>query len=197
MLLSLLAGAAIPAGAALAMREDIQSDWLEAEFRHGVIAFGGGILLAAVAFVLVPDGTAKLPVWAAMAALGLGGVGFALLDRLIETRLGQMAQLVAMLADFLPEALALGALFASGSSSAPLLALMIGLQNLPEGFNSCRELSAAGLMKAPARVLLLFAGFAFLGPLAALGGHLWLVDYPQALGALMLFAAGGILYLIF
>lgn len=46
-------------------------------------------------------------------------------------------------------------------------------------------------------LLALLWGFAALGPLAALAGHVWLPDRPGTTGAIMLFAAGGILYLIF
>ncbi len=196
LLFSLLAGAMIPLGGILAQRENIRPNWLEQEFRHSVIAFGGGVLLAAIAFVLVPGGTADLPAWASMAAMGAGGIAFARLDLWIAQRLGKAGQLVAMLADFLPEAVALGALFATGSEAAPLLALMIGLQNLPEGFNAYRELAAAGHY-GPRRVLTVFLACAALGPLAALAGLVWLATAPAVTGALMLFAAGGLLYLIF
>ncbi len=49
-----LAGAAIPLGGAVAMVERISPRWLEQEFRHSVTAFGGVILILAVALVLVP-----------------------------------------------------------------------------------------------------------------------------------------------
>jgi len=57
ILYTLCAGACIPLGGVLAYVERIRPKWLENEFRHSVIAFGGGILLAAVALVLVPEGT--------------------------------------------------------------------------------------------------------------------------------------------
>ena len=50
------AGACIPLGGMLANIERIRPAWLENEFRHTVIAFGGGILVAAVSLVLVPEG---------------------------------------------------------------------------------------------------------------------------------------------
>lgn len=68
-----LAGAAIPLGGMTARFEHIQPEWLETEFRHSVIAFGGGALLAAVALVLVPEGMRHLPTWKALAAFGGGG----------------------------------------------------------------------------------------------------------------------------
>jgi hypothetical protein len=52
-----LAGAMIPLGGILARVEHIRPQWLEEEFRHSVIAFGGGILFAAVSLVLVPQAT--------------------------------------------------------------------------------------------------------------------------------------------
>jgi len=44
LILSTLAGATIPLGAMAARWERIRPDWLEKEFRHSVIAFGGGVL---------------------------------------------------------------------------------------------------------------------------------------------------------
>jgi len=196
LLLALMAGAAIPLGGWIACIERLRPRWLEQELRHSVIAFGGGVLLAAIAFVLVPQGTEALaPGWALL-AMGAGGVAFLFLDRWANTRLGQVGQLLAMLADFLPEAVALGALLASGSPSGFLLALLIALQNLPEGFNAWRELAASGRLSRRG-MFALFWAFAALGPLAAVAGHVWLSDRPGATGAIMLFAAGGILYLIF
>jgi len=54
--LTALAGAFIPLGGLLARVEKIGSDWLEQEFRHFLIALGGGILLGAVTVVLIPQG---------------------------------------------------------------------------------------------------------------------------------------------
>jgi ZIP family zinc transporter len=115
-----IAGAMIPLGAILARVEHVQDRWLEAELRHFVIAFGGGVLLAAVALVLVPVGAETLSMPLAMLTFGGGGVLFAVFDALLAKRQGGMGQTVAMLADFLPEALALGAMFAAGERAAPL-----------------------------------------------------------------------------
>ena len=106
------------------------------------------------------------------------------------------AQLIAMLLDFVPESMAMGAMLATGKAAGFLLAVLIALQNFPEGFNAYRELRAAGRHQSWV-VLAFFCGLALLGPLAALAGHLWLRDVPWLLGFIMLFAAGGILYLTF
>ena len=196
ILLTTAAGAAIPAGGLLARIERIRPGWLDREFRHAVIAFGGGTLLSAVALVLVPEGVRGLPVLTVAISMCLGGVVFCLLDILIARMKSSASQLVAMLSDFLPEAMALGAVIPVGGPLAGLLALLIGLQNLPEGFNSYREILAAGRVSRRA-ILLAFLALVPIGPTAGLIGLYWLKPNPMALHAIMLFAAGGILYLTF
>ena len=73
---------------------------------------------------------------------------------------------------------------------------LIALQNLPEGFNAFREMNAAKAFK-PSVIILAFLAMAFLGPIAGLAGYFWLAAFPTAVGAIMVFAAGGILYLTF
>jgi ZIP family zinc transporter len=196
LLLSFLAGAAIPAGGALAAIEHISPQWLEQEFRHTVIAFGGGALMAAVALVLVPEGMKGLPAPISSLSFLAGGIGFFLLDQLIALRSGQAAQFMAMLLDYIPEAIALGATFASGGALGPLLAFLIGLQNLPEGFNAFREITAPARITAR-RALTVFSFLPILGPISALVGIMVFARHTALLSALMLFCAGGILYLTF
>jgi ZIP family zinc transporter len=196
LLYGALAGAMIPVGGWIASHERIHPDWLEAEFRHFAIAFGAGALLAAVTLVLVPDGAEVLSPTVTILAFAAGGGAFALLDRQITLKTGPHGQLVAMLSDFVPEAIALGALLALGGEGALLLALLIGLQNLPEGFNAFREMSLHDTRR-PRRILTRFCALAVAGPAAALIGHLYLGSYPEVLGTLMVFAGGGILYLMF
>ena len=195
LLWTALAGACIPLGAGLARIEHIRPRWLEEEFRHFVIAFSGGVLVGAVALVLIPEGVARLP--HPLVATGLvvaGGGAFMVVDRLQAQRQQAAPQFIAMAADFLPESLALGGMFAAGAEGAVLLALLIGLQNLPEGFNAWRELSGHIRGRVALRRMLLLA---LLGPACAAVGWLWLADQAAVLGAIMLFAAGGILYLTF
>ena len=196
LLWTTLAGACIPVGAGLARIEHIRPRWLEEELRHFVIAFGGGVLVGAVALVLVPEGVERLPSpLAAVVLLLAGGMAFMALDRIQAKRNQPAPQFSAMAADFLPESLALGGMFAANADGAVLLALLIGLQNLPEGFNAWREL-ASGHFSRP-RALALMAALALLGPVCGAIGWFWLADQDAALGSIMLFAAGGILYLTF
>ena len=191
-----IAGIAMPVGAALASIERIRPAWLEEDVRHFVTAFGGGILLAAVALVLVPEGVAKMSVGGKVLWMTLGGLAFMGVDIWLKAADRPAAQAAAMLADFVPEALALGAVFTTDPSLAPLLAVMICLQNLPEGFNAFRELSASSDHR-PRTIVLSFVGLAMLGPVFGFLGYFFLSSHETALAAIMLFSAGGILYLIF
>ena len=196
LLWTTLAGACIPVGAGFARIEHIRPQWLEDEFRHFVIAFGGGVLLGAVALVLVPEGSERLPQPLAVVTLILAcGVAFMVLDRVQGKRKRATPQSVAMAADFLPESLALGGMFAATAEAATLLALLIGVQNLPEGFNAWRELACGQFNRSAAQRLMLL--LALLGPVCGLIGWFWLAGNDAVLGAIMLFAGGGILYLTF
>ena len=119
------------------------------------------------------------------------------LDILLASRESPAAQTMAMLADFVPEAMALGAAFAYGGASGPLLAMLMALQNLPEGFNAYRERAAASREFNATRLVGSFALMALLGPVAGLIGYYGLSPYPSVVAAVMLFAAGGILYAVF
>lgn len=196
IILTLVAGIAMPVGAAIAGIERIRPHWLEKEVRHSVIAFGGGALLAAVALVLVPEGIRNLPSLLIVICFASGGLAFMFLDILLAANETSASQLVAMLSDFIPEALALGATFALSKDTGLLLAGIIALQNVPEGFNAYRELKISTHYRGP-QILGAFVLMAFLGPIAGLIGYFLLSGYSQLVSGIMLFAAGGILYIIF
>ena len=189
------AGLAIVVGGAVARvlpsgrREIVQ------EVIHSAIAFGGGILVAAVAFALVPTGLSALPLWLAVVLFFVGSLLFMWVDARLSRCGGSRAQFMAMLLDFLPEAVSLGAVFPHNPRLGILLALFIGTQNLPEGFNAYRELIAGGASRRG--VLAMMFALSFLGPLAGLLGFVFLQSAGGVVGALMLVAAGGILYLVF
>ena len=196
IVLTLMAGLAMPLGALLATFGSVHPGWLENEFRHGVIAFGGGALLSAVALVLVPEGSEHVSIFAALVFFFAGGLAFMWLDQVLARGHTPAGQLAAMLSDFIPESLALGAAFALGGHEGLLLAVLMALPNLPEGFNAYRELRDRGGV-AGRRIILAFTVMALLGPLAGVTGFLWLSQYPFVIGAVMLFASGGILYSVF
>lgn len=126
----------------------------------------------------------------------LGGFFFMVIDIVLSKMKTSASQLMAMLTDFIPESLALGATYTINPESALLLALLIALQNVPEGFNAFDELKKTSTY-SQLKIITLFSLLALLGPLAGVSGYLWLVNYPEVLSEIMLFAAGGILYSVF
>ena len=195
IIVSWLAGAAAFIGGIFARIEGSAETETKREIIHGVIAFGGGTLVAAVAFALIPEGMTVLSPASLAAAFCAGGLSFCALDAYLSRRGGTRAQFMAMLMDFLPEALSLGAVFGYNRRLGILLAAFIGIQNLPEGFNSFREMVASGVKSST--VLAALLAVSLLGPLAACAGYFFLQGQVMLTAMIMTFAAGGILYLIF
>jgi ZIP family zinc transporter len=196
LILTTLAGLSIPIGAALALcRFGLLSEFAASEARHGIVAFGAGALLAAVALVLIPEGAARLQPVPALIWFVLGALIFALIDRVLANSGSKAAQFLAMMMDYLPEAMALGALVIGDFEAALLVALLIGLQNLPEGFNAMEEMRSSS-KRNPLILLLLFGLMVPLGPVAAYVGFM-IGPASVLIGAIMMLASGGILYLMF
>jgi len=167
------------------------------EFRHFLIAFGGGILLGAVTIVLVSEGISSMDgsMFAILVIL-TGGFTFFFIEKYLGLRRRESPQFTGMILASVPEAIALGGMVALDSPVAPLLALLIGLQNLPEGFNAYRVLITRNENR-PIKTLLSMSALVIIGPIAGLSGFFFLSDHRAILGAIMLFASGGILYIIF
>lgn len=194
--LSLLAGAAMPFGAFIAKIDTKNPTILGTEWRHFIVAIGGGALISAIAFVLVPEGSSKLSVLPAALSFALGGGVFCLLDLYLSKAENSMGQLVAMLSDFIPEAIALGTAFATGKSTGFLIAALIVFQNIPEGFNAFEEVSINSTWSHN-KIIMVFGLLSLAGPTSALIGYNFIWLNQSLMGMIMLFASGGILYLVF
>lgn len=197
LVLTASAGFAAFAGAALGSFEELLPDWLERDLRHGIIAFGGGALMAAVALVLVPRGMDLQPLWLGIGSFVLGSGLFMAADRYFKQHGSPVSQLMAMMLDFVPEAIALGALITGNYREAVFLTVIIGAQNMPEGFNAYREMTHESRGMTQKATLLLIAASAATGPLWGTLGLIFLAPDSILLGGVMTFCAGGILYLIF
>ncbi|WP_049721420.1 ZIP family metal transporter [Gilvimarinus polysaccharolyticus] len=195
ILITWAAGVTALLGGFVARIETFKEGVAKQEFVHGIIAFGGGALLAAVAFALTPHAMAALSPLTLALSFCAGALLFFALDGYLAKRGGAFSQFLAMLMDFVPEAISLGAIFTHNRKMGLVLAAFIGLQNFPEGFNAFRELKKSGVRAGT--ILWVFLGVSFLGPLAALTGYYFLQGQEQITAIIMSFAAGGILYLIF
>ncbi|BFM48085.1 ZIP family metal transporter [Marinomonas sp. THO17] len=196
LILTLMAGMAMPFGAIIAHFLQIKPRWLEKEILHGITAFGGGALLSAVSLVLVPEGIKHFNAVQSASLFLLGGVIFMLLDYRLSKSGSSMSQLIAMLSDFIPESLALGAAVAVGRKDAMLITLLIIMQNLPEGFNAFREIRQSRQFSVKT-VIGIFLLLALTGPIAGMAAYIWLSEWHGMISGIMLFSAGGILYIVF
>lgn len=164
------------------------------EIIHTLMSFGSGIMLSAIALVLIPAGMEDLELLPMAISFLAGALIFMVIDQYLAKKGGKTASLLAMMMDFVPESIALGAVFAVNPSMAYLLAVFIGLQNLPEAFNAFRDIVQSGFTVK--KTLVIFFFLSFVGVFGALIGHFVLSDYPGLTSQLMTFASGGILYLL-
>lgn len=194
---SSFAGITVPVGAYLAklFNHHTKEGKKKSMIVHTSVAFGGGIILSAVALVLIPKGLDELDLFPLIGAFVFGVVLFAVIDHKLKKSGSKLAMLMAMLMDFIPESLALGALFAEETNTAILLSVFIGLQNLPEAFNSFRDIVTSGFKEKTA--LIIFSLLSIFGIVGALFGHHFLRGFPGVTAFVMVFASGGILYLLF
>ncbi len=167
---------------------------IKQEVTHTFMSFGSGVMLSALALVLVPKALKRLDLIPLSISFLLGSVIFMYLDRYLAKKGGKTATVLAMMMDFIPESIALGAVFALEPKMATLLAIFMGLQNLPEAFNAYRDLVLSGV--SPKKTLALFFVLSFFGIGGAMIGHFILSDYQNITAHLMIFASGGILYLL-
>jgi ZIP family zinc transporter len=195
ILYSFASGVTVIIGGSLARSNLIPRNELGREISHSIVAFGAGVIVAAVAFVLTPRAISLLSLPFIVIIFLAGGFLFLLFDRITSKHGGRLAQLMAMSMDYIPEAIALGAVFSYDRHTGLLLALFIGLQNLPESYNAFDDLVKSGF--SPNKSLLILIPFGFIGIVAAILGFLFLSDNANLLSGLMLFSAGGILYLVF
>ena len=158
------------------------------------MSFGAGIILSAIALVLIPKGLEELTVLPMAISFTAGVLIFLYIDQYLAKNGSKNATLLAMMMDFIPESIALGATFAVDPKMATLLAVFIGLQNLPEAFNSYRDMVESGFTAQ--KTLIIFFALSFFGIGGALIGHYFLTDSPILTAHLMTFASGGILYLL-
>jgi len=196
ILFSGIAGVTVFIGGILAhyFNHHIKESPVKYEITHTLMSFGSGIILSAVALVLIPKGMEELELLPMVSSFLVGAILFMLLDRYLSKKGGRTATLLAMMMDFVPESIALGAVFAIDLRLATFLAVLIGLQNLPEAFNSYRELILSGFTTK--KTLIIFFFLSFFGIIGALTGHFLLSNHQDLTAHLMTFASGGILYLL-
>ncbi len=205
----LVGGAALVLGAAVAWRVRVPPRAVAA-----VMAFGAGVLIAALAFDLVEEAVAGGGLTATGLGL-LGGAGvYVLADAALARRGAQhrkrsgdeqpseeeqggsgAAIAVGALLDGVPESVVLGASLIGGGGVSVGVLVAVFLSNVPEGLSSATGMRNAG--RPAAYVFGVWSGIAVLSAVAAGAGFLLLDGAaPQVLSAITAVAAGAILAMI-
>lgn len=193
--LAWMAGLSIPLGALVSAKVALKNACRRMELDSFMSYFGGGALLAAIALVLIPRGMEQTSVLTVGIAFGAGGLLFWQFSAWAKRSRNSAALFLGMLLDFIPEAILLGTLAASGSPMVYLLAGLMALQNMPEGFAAYHDMQEN--MNSPYRLLTIFLAISLVGPVAAGLGYVWIASSESLLAIVLLFCSGGILYLIF
>ncbi len=196
ILLSGFSGITVFIGGLLAysFNHHVKENPLKYQITQTIMSFGAGIILSALSLVLIPKGMEELNLLPMAISFVAGAVIFLFIDLSLKKKVGQTATLLAMMLDFIPEAIVLGAVFVIDPNMATLLAIFIGIQNLPESFNAFRDLVQSGFTVK--KTLVTFFFLSFFGIIGALAGYFLLSDHPILTAHLMIFASGGILYLL-
>lgn len=197
---SLLAGLATGAGALPVVAVDVVPEGLQlfgAGLASGVMVFVAALGLLSPALETGPSG--------ALAGLGLGAVGLAAIDVLLEhclrrshasaLRSGFLLWLAVALHN-IPEGVAVGAAYASSAPAWGLaLAIAMAAHNVPEGLAVALPLRHAGV--SPRRTLAVATSAGLVEPLAAAVAYLLVAARPGWLPAASAFAAGAMFYVVF
>jgi zinc transporter, ZIP family len=102
-------------------------------------AFGAGILMAAAVFEMVIEAESEIGTTLTLLSFMGGAMLFTIADIIVEKKGGGAGILLGIGLDTIPESLAMGASIAA-AGPAVALAVLIGIQNLPEGIASYREM---------------------------------------------------------
>jgi zinc transporter, ZIP family len=173
--LGLLAGAALPLGAAAGAFLKLPQRAVA-----GVMAFGAGTLIAALALVLMEDAHRHGGLWPAAAGFLAGAALYTVADTLIRRVIGRrrrramraeqsgLAIAFGSLIDNIPEGIVIGIGVISGGTASPALLAAVFVSNFPEALASASRMREAG--HRPRFILGVWSAIGILCGLAAWAG---------------------------
>lgn len=197
IIFSLLAGSTVFLGALSAYFFDkkVINEKLKKRVEILSMALGIGIMISAISLVLIPEGIKEQDSFSTSFFFLLGTIIFYFFDKILEKIKTNFSQLFTMLLDFIPESIALGTMFILNHSIAIVLSILIAFQNFPESFNAFFELKKRGIKLR--KILVLFFVLSFFGLIFSLIGYFYIYNHQVIVADIMVFASGGMLYLIF
>jgi ZIP family zinc transporter len=178
----------------------------------GIMSFGCGVLISAVAYDLLEDGYQEGGIWPIVAGAIVGSAAYALADWIVSSRGGGgrkrsgdqqvnagqgggLAIAIGSLLDGIPESVVLGLGLLAGQGVSIAMLAAIFLSNFPEGLSSALGMRAAG--RSTAYIFGLWSSIAVLSGLAASLGAAFLGHAsPPAIAGVNAVAAGALLTMV-
>lgn len=161
-------------------------------------SFGAGILIAAAIFSMIIEAERELGISLMLAFFVGGSITFAIMDWIVEKKRGEAGILLGIGIDSVPESLAIGASIASGPALA--LAILLGIQNTPEGIASFHEMTSekdAPFARNKRKALASIGVVSVLPIILGLIGLFFLQGMGTVIAITLAFSAGGIFLMLF
>jgi ZIP family zinc transporter len=160
-------------------------------------AFGAGILIAAAVFEMVIEAEKNIGITLTLIAFLAGAALFTIADMIAEKKGGGAGILLGIGLDIIPESLAIGAAIASGPALA--LALLIGIQNIPEGIASYKEMMTGktAFSNNPKKALAAAGVVSIIPVFLGLVGLFYLTGMKETIAIIFALSAGGIFYMLY
>ena len=160
-------------------------------------AFGAGILIAAAVFEMVIEAEKNIGIMLTLIAFLAGAILFTIADMIAEKKGGGAGILLGIGLDIIPESLAIGAAIASGPALA--LALLIGIQNIPEGIASYKEMMTGktAFSNNPKKALAAVGVISVIPIFLGLAGLFYLTGMKDTIAIIFALSAGGIFYMLY
>jgi zinc transporter, ZIP family len=160
-------------------------------------AFGAGILIAAAVFEMVIEAEKSIGITLTLIAFLAGAILFTIADMIAEKKGGGAGILLGIGLDIIPESLAIGAAIASGPALA--LALLIGIQNIPEGIASYKEMMTGktAFSNNPKKALAAVGVVSVIPIFLGLVGLFYLTGMKDTIAIIFALSAGGIFYMLY
>ena len=162
-----------------------------------ITAFGAGILIAAAVFEMVIEAEKNIGIILTLIAFLAGAALFTIADMIAEKKGGGAGILLGIGLDIIPESLAIGAAIASGPALA--LALLIGIQNIPEGIASYKEMMTGktAFSNNPKKALAAVGVVSVIPVFLGLAGLFYLTGMKDTIAIIFALSAGGIFYMLY
>ena len=159
-------------------------------------AFGAGILISAAIFEMVIQAEKSIGLIQTLLFFIFGAIIFTIADVIAVKKGGGADILIGIGLDTIPESLAIGASIAAGPAFA--IALLIGIQNIPEGIAAYKEMRTGKTAFTNSKKALYAIGIVSIMPvILGLVGLFFLQGLNYIIGLILALSAGGIFYMLF